>query len=74
VEAVSCTQLNGQPIAVTGSTDDTVRIWDLQTRRQLDRITLPSGAGALDVTATGDIIAAFGWDITTLERKCDEQR
>jgi WD40 repeat protein len=28
---VACTQLDGRPIAVTGSWDRTVRVWDLTT-------------------------------------------
>ncbi|MFI6985292.1 hypothetical protein ACIBSV_42940 [Embleya sp. NPDC050154] len=35
VWAVACTRLGGRPVAVTGSYDKTVRIWDLADRRQL---------------------------------------
>ncbi|MEV5896701.1 caspase family protein [Nonomuraea fuscirosea] len=35
VFAVACAELEGRPIAVTGSYDDTVRIWDLTTGRQI---------------------------------------
>ncbi|MHA6759572.1 WD40 repeat domain-containing protein [Streptacidiphilus sp. PAMC 29251] len=31
VTAVACTALDGRPVAVTGSEDDTVRVWDLAT-------------------------------------------
>ncbi|MFC9330767.1 caspase family protein, partial [Kitasatospora sp. NPDC057015] len=31
VRTVACTMLDGRPVAVTGSTDDTVRVWDLTT-------------------------------------------
>ncbi|MGW2372006.1 caspase family protein [Kitasatospora sp. NPDC001683] len=31
VNAVACTTLDGIPIAVTGSADETVRVWDLRT-------------------------------------------
>ncbi|MFF2330170.1 MULTISPECIES: caspase family protein [unclassified Streptomyces] len=33
VAAVACTVLDGRPVAVTGSHDSTVRIWDLETGR-----------------------------------------
>ncbi|MDH6493507.1 caspase family protein [Streptomyces sp. SAI-127] len=35
VNAVNCTDLNGIPIAVTGSNDGTVRVWDLTAGRQI---------------------------------------
>lgn len=68
---MACTQLDGRPVVVTGSSDDTVRIWDLETRRQVGRIDLPSGARAIDVTAAGEIVAGFGWDLVLLERTSD---
>lgn len=71
VAAVACTQLDGRPVAVTGGSDATVRIWDLDTRRQIDRIDVPGDVLAIDVTATGDIVAAFGWDLVVLERMSD---
>jgi hypothetical protein len=52
----------------TASTDATVRIWDLGTRRQVDRIDLPGGVNAIDVTAAREIVARFGWDLVLLER------
>ncbi|MFJ4505241.1 caspase family protein [Streptomyces massasporeus] len=33
VNAVACTELDGRPVAVTGSRDKTVRVWDLTTGR-----------------------------------------
>ncbi|MGH3979013.1 MAG: hypothetical protein ACRDRZ_08445, partial [Pseudonocardiaceae bacterium] len=71
VVAVACAVLDGRPVAVTGGGDDTVRVWDLQMRRQVDRIDLPSGISAIDVTAAGGIVAAFGWDVVVLERTLD---
>lgn len=62
---------HGDAVAVTGGSDGTVRIWDLEARRQVDRIDLPSGVRALDVTAAGEIVAAFGWDIVLLKRTSD---
>ncbi|MFI6724984.1 caspase family protein [Streptomyces atratus] len=35
VSAVACTVIDGQPVAVTGSHDHTVRIWDLNTGRPI---------------------------------------
>ncbi|MFI0960636.1 caspase family protein [Streptomyces sp. NPDC021080] len=35
VSSVACTVLDGTPLAVTGSEDGTVRVWDLATRQQI---------------------------------------
>ncbi|MGX1886716.1 hypothetical protein [Streptomyces sp. NPDC055287] len=35
VRALACTTLDGLPVAVTGSADRTVRVWDLTTGRQI---------------------------------------
>ncbi|MFD5065215.1 WD40 repeat domain-containing protein, partial [Streptomyces sp. NPDC058394] len=35
IQAVACTVLDGQPMAVTGSNDQTVRVWDLTTGQQV---------------------------------------
>ncbi|PZS37892.1 MAG: hypothetical protein DLM62_16795 [Pseudonocardiales bacterium] len=43
VTAVACTHLDGQPIAVTGSWDYTVRIWDLASGIPLSLLTGHTG-------------------------------
>ncbi|MFJ2574985.1 AAA family ATPase [Streptomyces halstedii] len=35
VEAVACAVVDGRPVAVTGSEDETVRVWDLATGQQV---------------------------------------
>jgi WD40 repeat protein len=79
VNAVACTLLDGRPIAVTGSRDGTVRIWDVATGRQIGN-ALPSRAGAVNAVATtvldGRPVAVTGssdgtvriWDLTTRQR------
>ncbi len=54
-------------VAVTGSWDKTVRVWDLRAGRLLRTIDLPAGKGnegqvyALAITPDGKTIAAGGW-------------
>lgn len=42
--AVACTQLDDRPIAVTGSWDHTVRIWDLTSGIAIDLLTGHTGS------------------------------
>jgi hypothetical protein len=56
---------------VTAGRDRTVRIWDIGTPSQVGRFDLPTPASAIDVTSSGDIVAAVGWDIVHLERTTD---
>lgn len=53
VDCVAAARLDGQPIAVTGSWDETARVWDLITQRQIGR-ALPAGV-AVSAVAIGDL-------------------
>jgi WD40 repeat protein len=70
---VACTQLDGHPIAVTTGADETVRMWDLATRCQIDQMDLPTAGQTVAVTSVGGIVAGFGWDIVFLERTSGAQ-
>ncbi len=74
VRVVACTVLDGRPVAFSAGGDRAVRVWDLAARAQVDRIDLPAEAGAMDVTPTGQLVAAFGWDLVCLEWTAGRQR
>ncbi|MFF0164145.1 WD40 repeat domain-containing protein [Streptomyces sp. NPDC005263] len=76
VLAVACTVLDGQQVAVTGSADDTVRIWDLTSGQQLGQPLLGHEDSVFAVACTvldGRPIAITGsadhtlriWDLTS---------
>ncbi|MEU1466290.1 caspase family protein [Streptomyces sp. NPDC005727] len=75
VIAVSCVRVNDRPVAVTGSHDRTVRVWDLETGRVLSD-PLPVASSwqcAVACTAVNDIpVAVIGdsdgvgvWNLTS---------
>jgi WD40 repeat protein len=68
VSALACTQLEGIPIAVTGSRDATLRIWDLAERRQVDEFEQPTDVGAVAVSSLGEVVLGLNWDVAVLER------
>jgi WD40 repeat protein len=63
VSALACTLLGGRPVAVAGSADRTVRLWDLTSQRQDAVTTLPDAVNTLAITSGGDLIVGFGWEI-----------
>ncbi|WP_174387632.1 caspase family protein, partial [Nocardia takedensis] len=75
VLAVACTEIDGRPVAVTGSDDESVRVWDLTTGQQLTHLTGHTGpvnavaCTHLDgrpVTITGSHDESVRvWDLTT---------
>ncbi|MFJ6769900.1 hypothetical protein ACIQOV_02765, partial [Kitasatospora sp. NPDC091257] len=74
--AMATAVLDGRPVAVTGGTDRTVRIWDLTTGRQIGQ-PLTGHTGEVDAVATAELdgrpVAVTGgtdrtvrvWDLTT---------
>ena len=47
-------------VVVTGSWDNTVRFWDMATRKQLKRFETPTGSNCLAVSRDGKQVAAAG--------------
>ena len=74
VQCVAAANLDGRPIAVTGSWDKTARVWDLITQRQVGKplpvgITVSSVAigdlGDYTVALTGGVDGIVGiWDLS----------
>ncbi|MEU0894925.1 caspase family protein [Streptomyces massasporeus] len=76
VEGLACTEVNGRPVAVTGSTDLTVRMWDLATGEQvgapmtghtgeIERVACTEVAGRpVAVTVSHDMTVRL-WDLGT---------
>ncbi|MFD4644835.1 WD40 repeat domain-containing protein, partial [Streptomyces sp. NPDC058441] len=76
VNAVATAEVNGRPVAVTGSEDHTVRIWDLATGHQLGE-PLTGHTRAVNAVATAEVdgrpVAVTGsedhtvqiWDLAT---------
>jgi WD40 repeat protein len=54
VTSVAVTQLDGRPVAVSASDDDTVRVWDLTTRKQIGR-PLTGHTGSVNSVAVGQL-------------------
>ncbi len=76
VRAVACTGLDGRPVAVTGSDDATVRVWDLSTGQPVGqpltghtdpvRAVACTGLDGRPVAITGSEDATVRvWDLST---------
>ena len=79
MNTVATSLLDGRPVAVTGSDDDTVRVWDLTAREQLGEPLAVHHDGVLEM-AIGSVdgrtvVATAGganlvrvWDLATREQ------
>lgn len=69
VTALVCAELDGRPVAVTGSTDHSVRIWDLHAFSLIDVIHVPGTCQAVALHEGGLLACAFGSDIAVFSRE-----
>jgi WD40 repeat protein len=64
---VTTTHLDGRPVAVSGSWDQTVRIWDLATGRQTGpELTFPAQVQALTATPDGRLLVGYDRGVAAL--------
>jgi WD40 repeat protein len=64
VAAVACTELDGVPVAVTGRSDKTARVWNLCTRTTTTLLT-PSH---LMLSPLSDLVVGFHRDVAVSRR------
>ncbi|WP_263637124.1 WD40 repeat domain-containing protein [Streptomyces sp. CoH27] len=65
VWAVATAVVDGRPVAVTGSDDRTVRVWDLTTGEQIVTLPFPDLvlAAAVAVAPGGELLVGFGGEL-----------
>ncbi|MEE1772393.1 hypothetical protein PUR34_30570 [Streptomyces sp. JV185] len=67
VEAVATVVVDGRPIAVTGSDDRTVRVWDLTTREQVGpELVFPAPVTEVATLPDGRLVDGFGLEVAAL--------
>ncbi|MGW2256145.1 hypothetical protein ACWCXH_39335 [Kitasatospora sp. NPDC001660] len=67
VKAVAVGTVAGRPVAVVGSADGTVRMWDLATGEQLGPdLVFPVAVTGLAVAADARLVVVFGSDVAVL--------
>jgi WD40 repeat protein len=67
VTKVVCGELEGRPVAFTGSLDKTVRVWDLSRREQVDVLEFEGEVHDLDVSPTGDLLVCAGGELIAFQ-------
>lgn len=64
---MACTQLDGVPVAVTGSNDATARVWELRERRAVPIQATPGVVNGLAIGDANDVIFSCGPDLICVE-------
>lgn len=67
IRAAAVAELDGRPIAVTGSRDKTLRTWDLGNRRCMDELLIRGDGYDLALDSEGTLVAGFGLDIAIFD-------
>ncbi|MFN8096880.1 MAG: hypothetical protein U0Q21_01115 [Dermatophilaceae bacterium] len=68
VTAGATTTIGETPVAVTGSNDGPVLVWDLAAGEVRQRIVPPQSCADVAWSFTGGLVVAFGRDIAYFER------
>ncbi len=68
IVGIACAALGNRQVVATTSRDASVVLWDLDMRSQIERLYLPGPSEAVDMTSTGEIIVAFGWEVSCFEQ------
>ncbi|MFB7551767.1 hypothetical protein ACFC1P_29865, partial [Streptomyces sp. NPDC056154] len=67
VSSVATTVLDDRPVAVTGSVDETVRVWDLTTGQQITPLLFfPEPVLAVAVAPGRELLVGFGWELACM--------
>ena len=68
VSAAARTIINARPVAFTGSTDGTVRAWDLMSMKPFcPEILLPLPVTKIAIGPSNELVVVAGWEIIVLE-------
>lgn len=68
ITAIQCCDWDGTPISLTGRSDGTVGVWNMRTDAYETVAMMPRKVNSLDLTADGDLIVCFGWEVASLGR------
>ncbi|MFE7046627.1 WD40 repeat domain-containing protein [Streptomyces atratus] len=69
VLAVATTVVNARLVAITGSEDRTVRVWDLTTGQpDGQKLVFPAPVGTVAVSPDGRLVVGFGCEVAVLSR------
>ncbi|MFI2314250.1 hypothetical protein ACH5AP_15765, partial [Streptomyces anulatus] len=66
VNAVATAEVDGRPVAITGSADRTVRVWDLTSASCLAILQLPGSPSHATITPDATVVLGFGHEVTAL--------
>ena len=65
--------MDGRSLAVTGSSDAVLRVWDLLTGSSIEEFEFPEAIRAVSLTEDGGILVGFGWEMAMLRRVHSEK-
>ncbi|MFJ4946657.1 hypothetical protein ACIP4V_29310, partial [Streptomyces albidoflavus] len=66
VLTVATAQVDDRPIAITGSDDHTVRVWDLAAASCLTAVHLPNSPGCATIGPDSTAVLGMGYEVIAL--------
>ena len=69
VDAVTCAQVDGVPVAITGGTDRTARIWDIVRPKTPMTLSFPGPVRAVGTSGSEAIVLAHGREVLAISLK-----